>query len=320
MDKSIFVLGGNDAEMVVIRILLERAGVAFFQPEMGWGDKVFGPEQLGLEVDPAFDGRGRDQRGRPARVRDVSRAYFVECRPTTDWPAGTPVMVIDHHGDRSGEPASVLQVLAALSDQVLTDLAFEAEEGNAYDRADALRAAALVREALNLSNETRRWVELVAANDAGYIPAMMTLGATAEEVARVRLADRSAQGITPEQERQAEEAIAASEVIGGLVIVHLAHSKCATVTDRLFGKYPGGRENLLVLSGDGEVNYFGDGALCAALKEKFPEAPAPWAPEKMAQSWAGGSGLGKAGGQAFWGGYPSEDEVLAFLKKEERAS
>lgn len=304
MDKSIFVLGGNDAEMMVIRTLLERAGIEFFQPEMGWGDKVFGPEQLGLEVETERDeGRGRVF---PAHVRDVSRAYFVECRPTADWPAGTPVMVIDHHGDRSGEPASVLQVMAALGGQVLTDLAFEAE--------------ALVRAALNLSPATRRWIELVASNDAGYIPAMLALGATPEEVARVRLADRSAQGITPEQERQAEEAIAASEVINGLVIVHLAHSKCATVTDRLFGKYPSGRENLLILSGDGEVNYFGDGALCAALKEKFPEAPAPWAPEKMAQSWAGGSGLGKAGGQAYWGGYPSEDEVLAFLKKEERAS
>ena len=320
MDKSIFILGGNDAEMVVIRTLLERAGIEFFQPEMGWGDKVFGPELLGLEVDPAIEGRGRDERGRPAQARGVSRAYFVECQPAASWPEGTPVVVIDHHGDRSGEPASVLQVMAALGGQVLTDLAQEAEWGNCYDKADALRAAALVRGALNLSNETRRWVELVAANDAGYIPAMLALGATPEEVARVRLADRSAQGITPEQELQAEEAIAASEVVGEMVVVHLAHSKCATVSDRLFGEYPSGRENLLILSGDGEVNYFGDGALCAALKEKFPEAPAPWAPEKMAQSWAGGSGLGKAGGQAFWGGYPSQDEVLAFLKKEERAS
>jgi hypothetical protein len=78
----------------------------------------------------------------------------------------------------------------------------------------------------------------------------------------------------------------------------MAHSKCATVTDRLFGRY----DQLLILSGDGEVNFYGDGAICTALKEKF-------------DGWNGGSGLGQVGGSAFWGGYPNHDEVLDFVKK-----
>lgn len=44
----------------------------------------------------------------------------------------------------------------------------------------------------------------------------------------------------------------------------MAHSKTATVADRLFEKDK--QQNLLFLSGDGEVNYFGDGKLCKMLQ------------------------------------------------------
>ncbi len=169
-------------------------------------------------------------------------------------------VIVDHHGARASEKSSILQVL---------DL---------------------------ISQEPNRWQELIGANDAGYIPAMVAIGATEEEIANVRLADRTAQGITPEQEREAERAIAAREGSGRLTVIRMAHSKCATVTDRLFGKY----DQLLILSSDGEVNFFGDGALCAELKEKF-------------QGWNGGSGLGKKGGSAYWGGYPNHAEIESFV-------
>ncbi|KKT92230.1 MAG: hypothetical protein UW92_C0004G0013 [Candidatus Jorgensenbacteria bacterium GW2011_GWA2_45_13] len=168
--------------------------------------------------------------------------------------------IVDHHGSRAGEQPSIIQVL----------------------------------NLLGLIKPTR-WQKLIGANDAGYIPAMVAIGATEEEIKKVRLADRTAQGITPEQEREAERAIAAYEVSGRLTIVHMAHSKCATVTDRLFGKY----DQLLILSSDGEVNFFGDGALCVELKEKF-------------QGWNGGSGLGKKGENAYWGGYP---RIESFVKQ-----
>lgn len=53
-----------------------------------------------------------------------------------------------------------------------------------------------------------RWRRLVAANDRGYIPAMEAEGATAEEIAAVRQADRAAQGVTAEQEAAAERDVA----------------------------------------------------------------------------------------------------------------
>lgn len=172
---------------------------------------------------------------------------------------------VDHHGERANEPASILQVLDLI--------------GVAPTRFDLL----------------------IAANDAGYIPAMQKMGATQQEIDVIRLKDREAQGIMAEQESQAEEAIAKMERMGTMLVVRLPHSKSATVTDRLFGTQT--RQNVLVLSGDGEVNYFGAGNICKELTEKFPGG------------WSGGAGLGDANGIAYFGGYPNQDEILSYLRK-----
>jgi hypothetical protein len=81
-----------------------------------------------------------------------------------------------------------------------------------------------------------------------------------------------------------------------LILVKLPHSKTATITDRLFGQYT----NLLILSDDGEVNFYGDGQLCSNLKEKF--------------EWRNGwSGLGIKGQNAFRWGHPNHEEVQKFI-------
>ncbi len=182
------------------------------------------------------------------------------------------VMSIDHHGNRAQEKASIMQVLEMI------------------DVAPSLKD------------------ELIAANDSGYIPAMQQLLATKgindtkeqqKMIDMVRYMDRKAQGIMSEQEDQARDAVANKEVLldGALVVVMLPHSKSATVTDRLFGTYT----NLLILSGDGEVNFFGDGALCKELGDAFPGGR------------NGGSGLGIKGGNAYWWGYPNHDAVKAYV-------
>ena len=73
---------------------------------------------------------------------------------------------IDHHNENASKPASILQVC---------DL---------------------------LGIEPTRKMQLIAANDSGYIPAMLEMGATKEEIAQIRYQDRAAQGITPEQENK----------------------------------------------------------------------------------------------------------------------
>lgn len=265
--RKIFILGGNDAEMEVIKQLLSQAGQRFVQPKKEWGDHSYSPEDLGLEIYDRQFSQGGPSWTEP-RIRDFDLVVFVECRPI-NFPKNQPALVVDHHGDLASLPASIRQVLDIL------------EPGGFW-----------------VSSETRRWVELIAANDAGYIPAMIAFGATPDEVARVRSLDRLAQGIMPAHEVEAERAITAKEVVGRLTIIRMTHSKTATVADRMFGSY----DQLLILSGDGEVNFYGDGALCAELKTKF-------------EGWNGGSGLGKAGANAYWGGYPNQEDALAFIQQ-----
>lgn len=117
-----------------------------------------------------------------------------------------------------------------------------------------------------------RWHALVAANDRGHIPAMRRMGATDEEIAKVRAADRAAQGITATHEREAEAAIEAAESFGGgeLLTVRLPHEKTAAVVDRL-AMQSSPPQNVLVLSPK-EENFFGRGDLVRALDGEFPVA------------------------------------------------
>lgn len=236
-----FFIGGKDLEMVNIVEVLTKNNQPFVDEGLGWGAKA------------------------SAYARKISEAategftpVLVELEVDIDLPRGT--IIVDHHNERAGEPASILQVL---------DL---------------------------LELEPSRWQRLVAANDSGYIPAMLALEATEAEIAQVRLEDREAQGITPEQEAEAERAISAADTIGRLMVVRMSHSKTSPVADRLFGK----SDQLLILSGDGEANFYGNGALCSELKAKF-------------EGWSGGAGLGDPKGNGFWGGYPNHDELLKFI-------
>lgn len=145
--------------------------------------------------------------------------------------------------------------------------------------------------------------QFVSANDKGYIPAMEELGEKLkinpkdlkEIIANIRMRDRETQGITSEQEAQAEEAI---KKLGELkekrnyISIGLPHSKTSTVTDRLYGKY----DNLLVTSEDGETNFFGKTEIIKMLSERFPNG------------WSGGS-LDQ--GSGYWGGYADQNAIKA---------
>ena len=178
------------------------------------------------------------------------------------------VILVDHHGAYAGEgrPTSL--------HQVCTLLALPPERWT-------------------------RWYELVAANDWGYIPALVAMGATQEEIVKIRAADRAAQGITVAEEAEGEKATAGAKTMaaGKLTVVELPHARTATVTDRLAPELGGpGYENLVVCSPD-QVNFFGAGELVRALDEAFPGG------------WYGGA-LPERG---FWGHGEPLPEVLPVL-------
>jgi hypothetical protein len=245
-----FFLGGADGEMRRIREVLEHSVISFVDAGLGWGAKASAYGTQIVEAATAGD-------------TPVLIELELDCTVPMD------TVVVDHHGPRASEPASLLQVLSLLG------------------------------------IEPTRLDTLIAANDSGWFVGMQAVGATAEEMLKIRAMDRAAQGITAEQEAEAERALNGINLIGDVRVIWMAHSKCAPVGDRLaIVALTEGKPipQYLVLSDDGEVNFSGDGALCVALKEKF-------------QGWNGGTGLGKAGETAFWGGYPDHTAVVEFVRE-----
>ncbi len=196
------------------------------------------------------------------------RPVLVELKIDLSLPSER-ITVVDHHGIRAGasQSTSLHQVFSLLN--------------------------------LPRSGWTR-WHDLVAANDRGYVPEMLKIGATREEIEKVRAADRAAQGITPEQEEAGARAVSEARTLAGghLTVVSLPHNRCAVVTDRMERALGGpGCENLLVICPN-EVNFFGDGKHVLMLNDEFPGG------------WFGGA-LPEKG---FWGHRENSAEVLNFLR------
>ena len=173
-----------------------------------------------------------------------------------------------------------------------------------YDGDDRTNELSSLEQVADLiGHELTLYEQFVAANDKGFIPAMYELAKTKnlskketqKLIEKVRLQDRAAQGITPEQERIAEKAIQEAEVSDLLTVVRMAHSKTSTVCDRLFGRY----KNLLILSEDGEVNFFGEKGVIERLSSL------------VKGSWSGGD-LDHDNG--FWGGYPQNLDIEREVK------
>ena len=156
----------------------------------------------------------------------------------------------------------------------------------------------LKRVAEIVGQQLTEYQNSVVANATTWIPGLQSLGLAQGVIDAIRLSDRASQGINPDQEAQAVRAWEERTEIGELTVLRMVHSKCATVTDRYFGQYT----NLLILSADGETNFYGDGALCSELQKKF-------------EGWNGGAGLGQKGKSAFWGGYPNHQEIQNLILK-----
>lgn len=217
----VFFLGGKDLEMETIKSRLIEYHIPFVDKNLEWGAAA----SAYLDEINAF-------------IKDGKIPVLVELKE--DVQINDHFLIIDHHGDASGNPASIIQVL------------------NVIDV------------------KPTRYDKLVAANDSGYIPGMQKIGATQDEINEIRLADRKAQGVTEEMEQAAEMALQKCSTFGDLVVVQLGHTKCSPVTDRLFPTWPEGKENLLVICEDlsygsplYEINYFGRGDICSTIKESY---------------------------------------------------
>lgn len=138
--------------------------------------------------------------------------YGIELRE--DMRAPHNYVRIDHHNDLSESPSALEQV------------------------------ATLLAISLN------RHQQLVAANDHYYIPGMLKLNATGEEIAQIRQSDRKAQGVTKEDELLAVTAIENKKSFGNVTIVEALSFAFSPICDRL---YP--YEKLLIYTSQNLVYY-----------------------------------------------------------------
>lgn len=212
INKILFLLGGYDLEMLTIREVLERQGVAYADHHLDWHNaRVSSYRQ---DIDEA-----------------CSREWIIGGIELQEDIAVPPIYRrIDHHNDLAYMPSALEQVMNIL------------------------------RLPMN------RYFQLVAANDKAYIPGMLQLGATTEEVKTIRWADRKAQGITFEDEQLAEKAIAENcEKAGDLLTVRALNSRFSPICDRLFPY-----RRLLVYT-NSEWMYYGEGAtsVCRLFETDF---------------------------------------------------
>lgn len=122
------------------------------------------------------------------------------------------------------------------------------DENRSNEKSSIEQVAAL------LNVELSRHQTLIAANDKGYIPALIAAGATANEIKIVRAQDRLSQGVTPDQESQAVADIQFAEIRGGKWLIRCPQGATSAITDRIFGQY----SELLTVDGlNGKWIYFG---------------------------------------------------------------
>jgi len=204
-EKSVFLLGGHDLEMLEIKKILDLQRIKYFDEGLQWGAKLSAYKDK-------FD----------AVHKFIGVELIGDCEP----PAG--YTLIDHHNENHEKPSSIEQVAELLG------------------------------------IELNRYQQLVAANDKGYIPAMLEMGATKSEINDIRNADRKGQGVTDEDEKLARESIEEHQSrIGNVMVIKSLTPKFSAITDQL---YP---FNELLISYKNSFTYYGEKS--SVFSKKFQD-------------------------------------------------
>lgn len=271
----VFLLGGDDPEMKEIKKVALAAGCEVHDKNLQWGHTL--ASEYEKEVQPPSSEAYVCGMSHAKYVQDEynSKVFvYVELDIDCDLPDSS--IVINHHDELAGNPPSIMQVCSLLE-----------------------------------VTPTRQQ-NLIGAADAGFVYGLASIGASHEEIIRFLGHEEinSSIGVAlvdglPEERRaescQAFDAVDKSSVFGGLIVAQCPHSwtapVCAMVYDRQIV------QNLLILSADGEANYFGTGSVVRRVAKAIDSG------------WSGGAGLHTATteAEAFWTQYGGKVPDTAFF-------
>ncbi len=256
---SLFLLGGHDLEMKEIRKLLEKQGCTALRDDEARSGTFTGCRYV--DRDLSWGAKTSDYADLIETFGSSNEITIYGIELTEDIELPNNYHRIDHHNDLADRPSSLEQV-AEIFDAKLD-----------------------------------RWQELVAANDKGYIPAMQALCATDQEIERIRWADRKAQGVTPEEEKAAEELArccstcdeteSPCQKLNGFYRVQTDLEHFSPLVDRLFfvGKWP-----ILVYNPEKKtLSFSGRSDQIRKLAESFSDAI------EAKEAWHGGNPPGYFG-------------------------
>ena len=157
-------------------------------------------------------------------------------------------------------------VLVELKNDIAEDLFVQCQVVDHHDKFVS-RAASLLQVLKMLNLQPTRQQLLIAANDSGYIPAMLEMSASRSEVEAIRRMDWQAQGISEERIAEAIQAYERKKTKNGVFIIEMEHFCFAPATDAAFWDQPS--QNILFRFREGRTLYFGNPELIGRVYDKF---------------------------------------------------
>lgn len=173
-----------------------------------------------------------------------------------------------------GAKASAYQeFFKTLTDQGFTLVAIELEEDtdlpegtviiNHHDGAHAGKPASILQVLEIFGMQPTADQQILAEVDNGGGPKVLrSIGFTPDQIRTWAAGDTA---VSDDQAQEIDRAWEAREVTGALTVVRMSHSKAVALCFRVAGEY----QSLIVISGDGEVNFFDNSDVIRALNEKF---------------------------------------------------
>lgn len=157
-------------------------------------------------------------------------------------------------------------VLVELKNDIAKDLFAQCQVVDHHDKFVG-RQACLLQVLKILKLQPTRQQQLIAANDSGYIPAMLALGASRSEVEEIRCMDWQAQNISKELVEESMRAYENKKIKNGVFVIEMEHFCFAPVTDAAYWDQPS--QNILFRFREGRTLYFGKSELIDKIYNKF---------------------------------------------------